>query len=267
MGLTDKMNVMDFSLFLVIGVAVTGLVWLIDTLRHRGDRQPPAEEMRHAAKAGRKLPWYVDYSRSFFPVLLVVLIVRSFIVEPFRIPSESMRPTLNVGDFIAVNKYAYGLRLPVVNLKVIPVGEPQRGDIIVFRYPRDPSTNFIKRVVGLPGDEVRYEDKHLYINGGEVSRELLTNQVPDAPEMTLWEESLGAVHHKIYYNPDRRSLDQSTIVIPPGHYFVMGDNRDNSSDSRVWGLVPEENIVGRAFGVWMHWNHGLPDFTAARSVQ
>lgn len=258
---------MDFSLILVIALAITGLVWLFDSLRHRGDQKVPSEEMRHAVRAGRKMPWYVDYSRSFFPVLLVVLIVRSFIVEPFRIPSESMRPTLNVGDFIAVNKYAYGLRLPIINTKVIPVGEPQRGDVIVFRFPPDPSTNFIKRVVGLPGDEIRYEDKHLFVNGQEVSRELLTNQVPQAPEMTLWEETLGEVHHPIYYNPERRSLDQAVITVPAGQYFVMGDNRDNSSDSRVWGFVPEQNIVGRAFGVWMHWNHGLPDFTAVRSVQ
>lgn len=261
---------MDFSLILVIALAVTGLVWLFDSIRHRRSKPAPSEEMRHAVradKAVRKVPWYADYSRSFFPVLLVVLIVRSFVVEPFRIPSESMRPTLNVGDFIAVNKYAYGLRLPVINTKVIPVGEPQRGDIIVFRFPPEPSTNFIKRVVGLPGDRIRYDDKHLFINGNEVSRELLTNQVSQAPEMTLWEETLGDMHHTIFNNPERRSLDQSEITVPAGHYFVMGDNRDNSSDSRVWGFVPEENVVGRAFGVWMHWNHGLPDFSAARSVQ
>ncbi|MCM5703257.1 signal peptidase I [Larsenimonas salina] len=249
---------MSFSLLLVIAVVVTGVVWLLDKLVLR-KRRTPVE----GGQAGKD-PWYVDYSKSFFPVLLIVLIVRSFIVEPFQIPSGSMRPTLKIGDYIVVNKFTYGLRLPVVNTKILDVSEPERGDIMVFRFPGDPNVDFIKRVIGLPGDTIRYENKQLFVNGEPVPKSLLEADAPDNAGEKLLEEQLGDVSHRIYNNPADPGPQVGTIEVPPGHYFMMGDNRDHSNDSRYWGFVPEENIVGKAFAVWMHWPDGLPDFTKAR---
>lgn len=251
---------MDFSLLLVIAVLVTGAVWLCDVLwlRRRRRANGVVDDASHQ-------PWYVEYSRSFFPVLLVVLVVRSFVIEPFQIPSGSMEPTLDIGDFIVVSKFSYGMRLPVINTKIVPTGEPQRGDVMVFRYPPDPSVNFIKRVVGLPGDHVRYVDKRLYINGELVEKDFVSNQVPANPGEELWLETLGDVTHSIYNSPRDPGRGFEGRV-PEGEYFVMGDNRDHSSDSRYWGFVPEGNVVGRAFAVWMHWGSGLPSFSAARMI-
>lgn len=190
----------------------------------------------------------VEYSRSFFPVLLFVLIIRSFIFEPFRIPSGSMMPTLLQGDFIFVKKYAYGLRLPVLETKFMETGQPKRGDVIVFRLPSDPSINFIKRVVGLPGDEVVYERHRLTINGTEVDLE----QSAEATEMMpKFIEHLDSREHEILISNSRSARDD-TYLVPEGQFFVMGDNRDNSRDSRFIGPIPESYLVGEAVRIWMH---------------
>ncbi|SFH79260.1 signal peptidase I [Modicisalibacter xianhensis] len=267
---------MDFSLLLVVAVAVTGLVWLLDAVwwrRHRQARLATAEASAGAPlepQARRKLakePWPVDYARSFFPVLLVVLVLRSFVIEPFQIPSGSMRPTLKVGDFILVNKFTYGLRLPVLHTEIVDLGEPERGDVMVFRFPEEPSVNFIKRVVGLPGDHIRYEDKQLYVNGEPVPKQLLDATPEEAPGELLFEEKLGEHVHGLYNNPRDPGPQVRELVVPEGHYFMMGDNRDHSNDSRYWGFVPQENIVGKAFAVWMHWDGGLPSFSTVRAIE
>ncbi|PWW38238.1 signal peptidase I [Chromohalobacter israelensis] len=267
---------MDFSLLLVLAVAITGIVWLLDIVwwrRARRARLATAESQvdgeLDAATRGKlaKEPWPVDYARSFFPVLLIVLVLRSFVVEPFQIPSGSMRPTLKVGDFILVNKFTYGLRLPVINTEILDLGEPERGDIMVFRFPDDPSVNFIKRVVGLPGDRIRYEDKQLYVNGQPVAKSVTDDDADDAPGERQFEERLGGVAHAIYNNPQDPGPQMREVVVPDGQYFMMGDNRDHSNDSRYWGFVPEENIVGEAFAVWMHWDGGLPSFSSVRLLE
>ncbi|QEA40124.1 signal peptidase I [Pistricoccus aurantiacus] len=269
---------MDFALLLVLAVAVTGLVWLLDILWLRRVRQARVAVADTDAQAGGsegalkqrasvKEPWYVDYSRSFFPVLLIVLVLRSFVVEPFQIPSGSMRPTLKIGDFILVNKFTYGLRLPVINTKVVALNEPERGDVMVFRFPQDPAVNFIKRVIGLPGDRIRYQGKQLYVNGEPVPKELLEENPEAAPTEFLLRELLDQRTHEIYNNPRDPGPQMREIEVPAGHYFVMGDNRDHSNDSRYWGFVPEENIVGKAFAVWMHWDGGLPSFMSVRGIE
>lgn len=244
----------DFSAMLVLMTAITGLIYLLDVLwwaRRRNALTLPGFSVQ-------KPNAVIEFCRSFFPVILVVLLLRSFVVEPFRIPSGSMLPTLTVGDFILVNKYTYGLRLPVLHEKFLQVGEPKRGDVAVFRYPPDPSKDYIKRIVGLPGDEIRYEDKVLFINGKRVQTEDMTLYtgygagalgVPTL-EMT---EILGDLQHQVLVVPRRLEPDLRQRI-PAGHYFVMGDNRDNSADSREWGLVPEQNLVGRAFLIWMSWD-------------
>lgn len=267
---------MNFSLLLVLAVALSGLIYLLDAVIWRPRRRARAAGAEAASDGGLdaaereklyKEPWPVDYARSFFPVLLVVLVVRSFIVEPFQIPSGSMRPTLKVGDFILVNKYAYGLRLPVINTKFLDVSEPERGDVMVFRFPEEPSVNFIKRVVGLPGDHIRYEGKQLYVNGEPVVKTLVEKGPEASPRQLLLGETLGDAHHAIYNNPLDPGPQMREIEVPEGQYFMMGDNRDHSNDSRYWGFVPEENIVGRAFAVWMHWDGGLPSFTSVRHIE
>lgn len=251
---------MNFALILFILLVVTGLVWTFDLVWLKKHRAP-----------GGKDPWWVEYGASFFPVILVVFVLRSFIVEPFKIPSGSMIPTLLVGDFILVNKYTYGIRLPVIDKKIIPIHEPERGDVMVFRYPEDPSLDYIKRVVGLPGDTVAYQNKRLIINGEPVPLRPLEDYLH--PERLYYsaqfEETLGKVKHRILndrdmpaYVPDaghfpgrehcQYSTAGVTCTVPAGHYFVMGDNRDNSRDSRAWGFVPEENIVGKAFFIWLN---------------
>jgi len=245
----------DIELFLVVGSLLTGLVWLADILflnkLRNGDE---AEEGNEKAEE----PWYVEYSKSFFPVLIIVLVLRSFVAEPFRIPSGSMMPTLLVGDFILVNKFSYGLRLPVLHSKITAGDDPERGDVIVFRYPKNPSVDYIKRIVGLPGDHVAYYNKQLFINGlaaGQVIEDDYIKIDPKQarPGQLYIEEDLNGVKHDILIDKNRLSIE-GEYVVPPGSFFVMGDNRDNSNDSRFWGVVPEENLVGKAFMVWMNWN-------------
>ena len=241
---------MNFELLLVLAVFATGIIWLIDRMLFAPGR-------RDAEKGQRREPVLVEYARAFFPVLLVVLLLRSFVVEPFRIPSGSMMPSLLVGDFILVNKFDYGLRLPVAHTKIVPISEPERGDVVVFRYPKNPEVDYIKRVVGLPGDRIRYEDKQLYINGRKIPQEKLGVYEGDGDSRRMLGasrrlEKLDDVEHEILVRPVPGV--EGTYEVPEDHYFVMGDNRDNSNDSRYWGFVPEENLVGKAFMIWMHWD-------------
>jgi signal peptidase I len=253
---------MNFALLLFSLLLVTGVVSALDAV-YFGKRRA----------AGAKEPWWIEYPKSFFPVILIVFVLRSFLVEPFKIPSGSMIPTLLVGDFILVNKYTYGIRLPVINKKIIAINEPERGDVMVFRYPEDPSVDYIKRVVGLPGDKIAYEGKRLIINGKEVPRKdagdyLLKDKIQYLKQYT---ETLGNVEHTILLDTSEPAalpyvkqfpLRENCIynnngvmcTVPPGNYFMMGDNRDNSSDSRVWGFVPEANIVGKAFFIWFNFS-------------
>ena len=241
---------MDFALILVVATLLSGLIWLFDLLVLSGSR-------RTKAARGDKVsePLAVEYAKSFFPILLLVLVLRSFVFEPFRIPSGSMMPTLLEGDFIFVNKFAYGLRLPVINSKIVEVGEPSRGDVVVFKLPSDPAVNYIKRVVGLPGDVVDYDrgSKQLTINGEKVPMELLGPYDGD-PGIDLAHEELGDKEHHMLLTRGRLSLG-GTYRVPPEHYFVMGDNRDNSRDSRFQGVefIPENLLVGRAVRIWMNW--------------
>lgn len=243
---------LDFPLILVILTAVSAVAWLIDKLilqRRRAD--------------GVAAPWVVEFTAPFFPVLFAVLLLRSFLVEPFQIPSGSMIPTLRIGDFILVNKFAYGLRLPVSGDKILSVGEPERGDVMVFFPPQD-KRYFIKRVVGLPGDEVRIINNVLYVNNNKVPQISAADVDPGESGFQVVVETLDGVDHLVRKGrvPGRFGRNFSTIV-PKGHYFMMGDNRDNSNDSRAWGPVPEANIVGKAFMVWMHWENlfSWPNFT------
>ena len=253
---------MNFALFLLILLLVTGGVWLLDLL-----------VLRKARARDAKQPWWVEYSISFFPVILIVFLLRSFLVEPFKIPSSSMVPTLLVGDFILVNKYTYGIRIPVANRKVVELGNPQRGDVMVFRFPEDPSLDYIKRVVGIPGDRVEYRNKRLSLNGSPVplrqGDDYLSKERMQFSRRYV--ETINGVGHEILLDEDapasvmpgrafpfagncNYNSNGLACTVPPGHYFVMGDNRDNSSDSRVWGFVPDENIVGKAFFIWLNLN-------------
>jgi len=275
---------LDFSMVLVTVVAIAGLVWLADHLLFEPQRR------RAALAAGRDpadlaVPVTVDYARSFFPVAVIVLLVRSFIFEPFRIPSDSMMPTLLDGDFIIVNKYAYGLRLPVLDQKVVSIGEPQRGDVVVFHYPPDPAVNFIKRLVGLPGDRVRIRSDQLIINGVPVplhtdsryddgcyhnmrlSTEILGTHTHQTLSCLTPDEIVAATssscNRKLERNYEciepstpgvRDHSDRDEIEVPPGQYLMIGDNRDNSYDGRYWGFVPEDHLVGKATRIWFNWD-------------
>ena len=205
-------------------------------------------------------PWYLDWSRSFFPVLLLVFLLRGFVAEPFRIPSTSMLPTLEVGDFILVNKFTYGVRLPIVYKKVVELNEPERGDIVVFRYPGDNKTSYIKRLIGLPGDDIQVQGRNIFVNGVRVFAEPGDNYTSavgarhESQTQYLPRTKDYAQFSAIYSRPARFSKRNYSVKVPEGQYFMMGDNRDNSSDSRVWGTVPEGNIVGKAFFVWMHYD-------------
>ena len=253
---------MNFALILFLLLVATGILWLIDRLFARKRRGP-----------GTTSPWWVEYGASFFPVIVIVFGLRSFLVEPFKIPSGSMIPTLLVGDFILVNKWVYGIRLPVINKKVVEIENPQRGDVMVFRYPADPSLDYIKRVVGLPGDKVEYLNKRVRINGQPVEMQTQSDYLhPDRLYYSpRFSEKLGEVEHSVLIERDapafvphvldfpyRENCTYTTAgvncVVPANHYFVMGDNRDASSDSRVWGFVPDANIVGRAFFIWFNFS-------------
>lgn len=245
------MNV-DFAFILVILTFASGLIWLADKYYFAGKRSKPGNGQE------KKEPLIVEYSKSFFPIFLIVLILRSFIMEPFKIPSASMMPTLLIGDFILVNKYIYGVRLPVINTKIIDVAEPERGEIAVFRYPRDPSIPYIKRIVGLPGDHVAYRNKIVYINHEPVITEAKGRYKAEGAGFAMNgalvnEEFLGNFHHEILIMENNFSFNFEGVV-PDQHYFVLGDNRDNSKDSRFWGFVPEKNLMGRAFMIWMNWD-------------
>ncbi|MES2772301.1 MAG: signal peptidase I [Pseudomonadota bacterium] len=251
---------MNFALLLFVLLVISALIWGVDTLFLRKRRALDVPD-----------PWWVEYGASFFPVILIVFVLRSFVFEPFKIPSGSMIPTLEVGDFILVNKYTYGIRLPVLNKKIIDINTPQRGDVMVFRYPEDPSLDYIKRVIGVPGDQVAYQNKRLTVNGQPLSSKPLDDYLH--PERLYYSkqylENTPPREHRILNDDDapafivdalpfqyrERCLYNNAGVIctvPPGHYFMMGDNRDNSRDSRFWGFVPEENIVGKAFFIWFN---------------
>ncbi|WP_031432288.1 signal peptidase I [Methylomarinum vadi] len=239
----------DFSFFLVAATFVTGIIWGSYLLYLKLSKRQYEDV---------KEPLVIEYARSFFPIVLIVLLLRSFLVEPFRIPSGSMMPTLLIGDFILVNKFSYGIRLPVLNTKVIDIDEPERGDIVVFRYPKDPTVDYIKRVIGLPGDRIAYYNKKVYVNGKLAKQVSLGRYqgVGQGANMSGAEhllEDLQGVEHSILISRGLPSVE-GVYVVPAGHYFVMGDNRDNSNDSRYWGTVPEQNLVGKAFFIWMSWD-------------
>ncbi len=256
---------LDFPTILVAATFITGLIWAMDAVFWAPRRKQAAAALGaggsadpDAVAATMKEPTIVEYAKSFFPVILAVLLLRSFLVEPFRIPSGSMMPTLLVGDFILVNKFDYGIRLPVVNRKIIPIHDPQRGDVVVFRFPKDPSVDYIKRVVGLPGDHVVYRDKTLFINGKQVAQIPAGTYIGTGSGLSMSgaevrREALGDTQHDILVAPNVHGVD-ADVIVPDGHYFVMGDNRDNSNDSRYWGFVPDRNLIGKAFMIWMNWD-------------
>jgi signal peptidase I len=248
----------DLELILLLATIISGvMVWL--------------NKVRWAAKRAQKQkrePWYIDQAKSFFPILVIVLIIRSFIAEPFRIPSGSMMPTLLHGDFILVNKFAYGVRLPVSHTKIFGSGLPERGDVAVFRYPQNPSLDYIKRVVGLPGDVIEYRNKKLFINQKRMPQTKVGHFIGQGRDAAMngaeqKVENLQTIEHEVLLNQKRLSINGSWRV-PEGHYFVMGDNRDNSNDSRYWGTVPEENLVGKAFFIWLSLDFAAGQFNPSR---
>ena len=286
----------NFALFLFTASVVTGLYWLAERFYFLPQRQKAAaaleanDQQRRAELAKRGItqvdgdiaqaretllmqPWWLDWTAGLFPVIIVVFLLRSFLFEPFKIPSGSMIPTLMIGDLILVNKFTYGLRLPVLNTKITEGNKPQRGDVMVFRYPPNPSQDYIKRVVGVPGDTVAYLNKRLTVNGELVESKALQDFFVEGRSLYFqqYEEKLGAKTHRLLKNPAQPAyiinpaktagctytVEGVTCKVPEGQYFMMGDNRDDSADSRYWGFVPEQNIVGKAFFVWMHfWDLG-----------
>jgi signal peptidase I len=287
---------MNFALILLLALLLTFSAWLADRVHFRPRREAAARraleefdaragsmtvgsaealgEQREALRQKlERQPWWLEYTAGLFPVIAVVFALRSFVAEPFKIPSESMLPTLHVGDLILVNKYTYGIRLPVANTKVLSLGEPRRGDVMVFRFPSDPSIDYIKRVVGLPGDRISYRDNRLSVNGQPAAL-AEDGRFEDRRRLLLypqWSETLGEQAHRILTDRSRPSqiapterfpfFDQCRYqdggvdcTVPAGHYYVLGDNRENSLDSRFWGFVPEQNIVGKAFFIWMNFS-------------
>ena len=268
------MNI-DFPLILVILVFGSGVIWALDAAIAAGPRKKRIEALRAefpqwedvqttdakkfmaAVNASATEPAIVEYARSFFPVLAAVFVLRSFLFEPFQIPSSSMVPTLEVGDYILVNKYTYGLRLPVLRDKVVSINSPERGDVMVFFPPHQNKTYYIKRVIGVPGDLIEYRDKHLWVNGEQVPREWLDSASGDSKRTRKGLETVGDDAPYLMQIDNLRPPRDFSVRVKPGHYFMMGDNRDNSSDSRVWGQVPERDIVGKAVAIWMHWESFL----------
>lgn len=238
---------MSFALLLVSLSALSGIIVLLDIVYFKRKR-----------KKTDKMPKIIEYGRSFFPLLLTVLLVRSFIIEPFRIPSGSLEPTLLVGDFVAVNKFAYGLRLPVWEKKIVPIANPKPGDIAVFRWPPNPTFDYIKRVIGVPGDHVEYHNKKLTINGKPIPQTFIEYTVDEASgnPVAKYEEVINGIKHPIFIRTNVQPFDFE-IDVPAGSYFMMGDNRDDSADSRYWGFVTDEYLRGKAFFVWMSWNNQL----------
>jgi signal peptidase I len=284
----------NFALILFVLTVVTGIIWFLDIFyfsrqrRARADAALTEFDARQARlqeegiktdDAGRakleaellRQPTWIEYSGSFFPVIALVFFLRSFLYEPFKIPSSSMVPTLVIGDLILVNKFTYGIRLPIINKKIVDINDPQRGDVMVFKYPKDMSLDYIKRVIGIPGDKIVYKNKKLTINGKEISYQKLPDYL-NRERLTYsnqFKENLAGVPHKILnderapayvQNPEpfpqhelcSYNVEGFSCTVPSGHYFMMGDNRDNSLDSRYWGFVPDKNIVGKAFFVWMN---------------
>ncbi|WP_426113364.1 signal peptidase I [Massilia sp. PWRC2] len=285
----------NFALILFVLMVFTGVIWCVDRFvlarqrRVAADAALKALDARNARLTAEGIkadnsnraaieaailrqPTWVEYSGSFFPVIALVFVLRSFLYEPFKIPSSSMVPTLLIGDLILVNKFSYGIRLPVLNKKVIEVGDPQRGDVMVFKYPKDMTQDYIKRVIGVPGDKISYENKHLTVNGKPVEYAAMDDYLEEESlELRQqYSEALPNTTHRILTMRSRRAFDPSqvdnfphrdaciyteetfTCTVPEGNYFMMGDNRDNSADSRYWGFVPNKNIVGKAFFVWMN---------------
>ncbi|WP_296229423.1 signal peptidase I [Ralstonia sp. UBA689] len=286
---------MNFALILFVLVVITGIAWVADKLVFQRQRQAAAATALaefdaraqvqaqyggggdigaarlQLAEEKLRQPWWLEYTASFFPVIAAVFLLRSFVIEPFKIPSGSMIPTLQIGDFILVNKYTYGIRLPIVNKKIVELNQPQRGDVMVFRYPKDESMDYIKRVIGVPGDVVSYNNKRLTVNGQPATYAPQSDYL-DGERLTYskqYQEMLGNVTHNILNDADRPAYVSGpddfpfrenctynqtgfTCKVPEGHYFMMGDNRDNSADSRYWGFVPDKNIVGKAFFIWMN---------------
>ncbi|WP_343729939.1 signal peptidase I [Duganella sp.] len=286
----------NFALILFVLMVITGVIWFLDVFylakqRRAAANRALAEYDARAAKAtadGIKLdnqgkraeleagilrqPTWIEYSGSFFPVIALVFFLRSFLYEPFKIPSSSMVPTLLVGDLILVNKFTYGIRLPVINKKIVQINDPQRGDVMVFKYPMDMSQDYIKRVIGVPGDKITYENKRLTVNGVEVKYAPLADYLGEERMVynKQFEENLSGVSHRILNDEGKPTYTRESVfpfphsencqyryegftcVVPAGNYFMMGDNRDNSLDSRYWGFVPDKNIVGKAFFVWMN---------------
>ncbi|TFW14886.1 signal peptidase I [Massilia arenosa] len=286
----------NFALILFVAMVVTGIIWFLDIFyfakqrRRAADTALAAFDARNAKltadgikvdntsraaieAALLRQPTWIEYSGSFFPVIALVFVLRSFLFEPFKIPSSSMVPTLLVGDLILVNKYTYGIRLPIINKKIIEVNNPQRGDVMVFKYPKDMSQDYIKRVIGVPGDKITYENKRLTVNGKPLAYQPMDDYLDDEHPIyhKQYVENLTGVQHRILNMESKRSIDSSavdnfpfkeqnctysydkfTCIVPEGNYFMMGDNRDNSLDSRYWGFVPDRNIVGKAVVVWMN---------------
>ena len=288
----------NFALILFVLMVVTGVIWCLDVFvlskqrRAKADAALAEYDARNAKLTadGIKVdngnraaleatilrqPTWVEYSGSFFPVIALVFFLRSFLFEPFKIPSSSMVPTLLVGDLILVNKFDYGIRLPVLNQKIIDVGNPQRGDVMVFKYPKDMSQDYIKRVIGVPGDKITYENKRLTVNGVPVEYEPMDDYLDDESPVyhKQFREKLPNTTHRILNTEAARTLnlgaveefphrenctytyDKFSCIVPEGNYFMMGDNRDNSSDSRYWGFVPDKNIVGKAVFIWMNFGN------------
>ena len=250
----------DFSLVLVLATVVTGIVWAIEAWVLKRRRVALAAELGREHSDALPMSTSAEYAKSFFPVILIVLVIRSFLFEPFRIPSDSMMPTLLDGDFIFVNKFAYGLRLPVINEKIVSIHDPKRGDVIVFRLPSDPSTNYIKRLIGLPGDHIVVRGRQLFVNGqlvpmAEIGQYHSPWPNPLYDDAIEGKESLAGAEHRVMYIPERTFVSRDfDAVVPAGHYYFMGDNRDNSRDSRYEevGFVPERNLVGKAVRIWLN---------------
>ena len=288
----------NFALILFVLMVVTGIIWCFDVfyLARQRRRQADAALADFDARAAKlkadgvkpdsnvnaraeieqhllRQPTWIEYSGSFFPVIALVFFLRSFLFEPFKIPTSSMVPTLLVGDLILVNKYTYGVRLPILNKKIIDVNDPQRGDVMVFKYPKDMSQDFIKRVIGIPGDKIVYENKRLTVNGHVVTYTQMDDYLDDDGGLNYHKQYLENLPEKKHRILNRESMpsvnlagvddfphrdaceysqDKFTCIVPEGNYFMMGDNRDNSQDSRYWGFVPNKNIVGKAIIVWMN---------------